>query len=195
MVALKPTAMGPPTPWLGIHLARLPRARTSLALKEGTLGSFGKLVLNFAPTQKNTIHTHTTRCTGHEKTKEMPRQFIYNCCIQKKGQLVPQLEQPPPSPSHAAFSHTLSFGSPSGPKAGPSPAPGSGQESHGKRKDMAPPGSESVLGKPYLAIEETETLVWSRVRGARVRLHLVYPIPALQGGVIESQHGLGWRGP
>lgn len=84
MVALKPTAMGPPTPWLGIHLARLPRARTSLALKEGTLGSFGKLVLNFAPTQKNTIHTHTTRCTGHEKTKEMPRQFIYNCCIQKK---------------------------------------------------------------------------------------------------------------
>lgn len=123
MVALKPTAMGPPTPWLGIHLARLPRARTSLALKEGTLGSFGKLVLNFAPTQKNTIHTHTTRCTGHEKTKEMPRQFIYNCCIQKKGQLVPQLEQPPPSPSHAAFSHTLSFGSPSGPKAAPRPGP------------------------------------------------------------------------
>lgn len=99
---------------------------------------------------------------------------------------MPQLEQPPPSPSHTAFSHTPIFDSPSWLKAGPTPAPGSRQESHGMRKDVAPPGSESVLGEPYLAIEETETLVWSRVRGARVRLHWVYPIPASQRGVIES---------
>lgn len=69
--------------------------------------------------------THRRHCTAREKTKEMPRQFIYNHSIQKKGQLVPQLEQPPPSPSPAAFSHAPDFGSPS--RGGsPSPAPGVG---------------------------------------------------------------------
>jgi len=47
---------------------------------------------------------HTRHRPDHPKTAEMPRRFIYNCCIQKKGQLVPRLEQPRPSPSPAALS-------------------------------------------------------------------------------------------
>lgn len=102
---------------------------------------------------------------------------------------MPQLEQPPPSPSPAAFSRAPIFGSPSWPGGwSPPPVLGLGRASHGTRRDTAPSGPESMPVKPSLAVEETETLVCIRVRGARAWRYWDHCLLATgRGGAVHPQ--------